>query len=70
MLEFDMTAFVARNATESIGFIKTEADAPLTDWLVQLGKEYISIPTDVYELGAYVGPRPFPSFPRFCSPVP
>ena len=67
MLEFDMTAFVTRNATESIGFIKTEADAALTDWLVQLGKEYISIPTGVYELGAYVGLRPSPSFFFFAS---
>jgi bacterial leucyl aminopeptidase len=45
-----MTAFVARNATESIGFIKTEADKALTQWAVNLSKEYISIPTDVYEL--------------------
>lgn len=70
MLEFDMTAFIARNATESIGFIKTEADAALTDWLVELGKEYISIPTGVYELGAYVGPRPFSSFSLRLLPVP
>jgi len=47
----DMTAFIARNATETIGFIKTQADAPLTDWLLKLSKEYISIPADIYEIG-------------------
>lgn len=50
MLEFDMTAYVSRNATESIGFIKTDADAALTKWAVDLSTEYISIPTSVYEL--------------------
>lgn len=45
-----MTAFIARNATESIGFIKTDADAPLTKWAVDLSTHYISIPTSVYEL--------------------
>ena len=45
-----MTAFVARNSTASIGFIKTEADEALTKWAVGLSKEYISIPTHVYEL--------------------
>lgn len=45
-----MTAFIAKNATESIGFIKTDADAPLTKWAVDLSTEYISIPTSVYEL--------------------
>ncbi|KAF3763322.1 Zn-dependent exopeptidase [Cryphonectria parasitica EP155] len=50
MMEFDMTAFIARNATESIGFIKTDADAPLTKWAVELSEAYISIPTSVYEL--------------------
>ncbi|KAK2041985.1 peptidase family M28 [Colletotrichum somersetense] len=50
MLEFDMTAFIARNATESIGFIKTDADAPLTKWAVALGEEYVNITTSVYEL--------------------
>lgn len=49
-----MTAFVARNATESMGFIETEADAPLTEWALELAKEYISIPTDVYTLPGYV----------------
>ncbi|KZL79774.1 peptidase family m28 [Colletotrichum incanum] len=50
MMEFDMTAFIARNATESIGFIKTDADAPLTRWAVDLSEEYINITTSVYEL--------------------
>ncbi|KAK6209000.1 hypothetical protein LQW54_006748 [Pestalotiopsis sp. IQ-011] len=55
MMEFDMTAYVARNATESIGFIKTQADAPLTEWAHKLAKEYISIASDVYELGPNAG---------------
>ncbi|PYH48310.1 peptidase [Aspergillus saccharolyticus JOP 1030-1] len=55
MLEFDMTAFVARNSTEEIGFIVTEADAALTNWTVNLSREYISIPTEAYELGAGAG---------------
>ncbi|KAF6832150.1 peptidase family m28 [Colletotrichum musicola] len=50
MMEFDMTAFIARNATESIGFIKTDADAPLTKWAADLSTEYINITTSVYEL--------------------
>lgn len=49
-----MTAFVARNATESIGFIETEADAPLTKWAVNLAKEYITIPAHIYKLPGYI----------------
>ncbi|KUI64257.1 Leucine aminopeptidase 1 [Cytospora mali] len=55
MMEFDMTAFIGRNATESIGFIKTNADPPLTKWAVELSTEYISIPTSVYELDPRAG---------------
>jgi leucyl aminopeptidase len=47
-----MTAFIANNATETIGFIETEADPPLTKWAAKLAREYISIPSDVYKLGA------------------
>jgi len=51
MLEFDMTAYVARNSSpESIGLIKTEADDALTLWVLGLSKEYISIPSAVYGL--------------------
>jgi bacterial leucyl aminopeptidase len=46
-----MTAYVARNATESIGFVITEADSALTNWTVKLSEEYISIPAKIYELG-------------------
>jgi leucyl aminopeptidase len=46
-----MTAFIARNATESIGFIRTQADTALTDWSLALSKGYISVPADIYELG-------------------
>ena len=45
-----MTAFIARNATETIGFIETMADESLTEWAANLSKEYISIPTKVYTL--------------------
>ncbi|KAH8804604.1 peptidase family M28 [Xylogone sp. PMI_703] len=55
MMEFDMTAFIARNATESIGFIITQADAALTNWTLNLSREYISIPSEVYELGPNAG---------------
>ena len=48
----DMTAFIARNTTETISFISTQADAALTDWMVKLSKEYISIPAEVYKLAA------------------
>lgn len=47
-----MTAFIARNATESIGFIKTQADGALTEWLLKLSKEYVSIPAGIFELSA------------------
>lgn len=46
----DMTAFIATNATESIGFIVTESDKALTNWSVNLSQKYISIPTEVYDL--------------------
>ncbi|KAH6638675.1 peptidase family M28 [Truncatella angustata] len=55
MMEFDMTAYIARNSTESIGFIKTQADDALTYWALKLAKEYISIESDVYELGPNAG---------------
>jgi len=47
-----MTAFVARNANETLGILSTQADPALTNWTVKLANEYISIPTKVYELGA------------------
>ena len=49
-----MTAFVKRNSTESVGLIETEADASLTEWTLDLAKEYISIPAEVYKLPGYV----------------
>ncbi|KAG5982550.1 hypothetical protein E4U55_001737 [Claviceps digitariae] len=55
MIEFDMTAFVARNATESIGFIETQADAPLTKWASDLANEYLSIPAKIYKLPGGAG---------------
>ena len=49
-----MTAYIDRNATESIGFIRTQSDGPLTNWTLDLAKEYISIPAHIYDLSAYV----------------
>ncbi|KAH8882467.1 Zn-dependent exopeptidase [Thozetella sp. PMI_491] len=68
MLEFDMTAFIARNATESIGLIKTQADAPLTDWMLNLAKEYSSIASDVFELGPNAG-SDYMSYTRLNYPA-
>jgi bacterial leucyl aminopeptidase len=47
-----MTGFVSRNATESVIFIKTNADGPLTEWVLKLAKEYTSIKSNIYELPA------------------
>ncbi|TWU76152.1 hypothetical protein ED733_001274 [Metarhizium rileyi] len=55
MMEFDMTAFIANNATESIGFIETEADAPLTKWAAELANAYVSIPAKIYKLPSGAG---------------
>jgi len=46
-----MTAFVARNATESMGILSTQSDPALTNWTVKLAEEYISIPARIYDLG-------------------
>jgi hypothetical protein len=46
-----MTAFIAKNSTESIVLVKTEADPELTDWCAKLAKEYIPLPVQVAELG-------------------
>ncbi|OAQ95832.1 hypothetical protein LLEC1_01370 [Akanthomyces lecanii] len=50
MLEFDMTAFIAKNATESIGIIETSADKALTKWVLGLAQEYSNIDSAVYQL--------------------
>ncbi|GAP86703.1 putative peptidase family M28 [Rosellinia necatrix] len=56
MLEFDMTAYIARNSTpESVGLIDTDADDALTAWVVSLAEEYISIPAAVYSLSPGAG---------------
>ncbi|RQM04732.1 hypothetical protein DH86_00004261, partial [Scytalidium sp. 3C] len=69
MMEFDMTAFIARNATESIGFIITQADAALTNWTLGLSREYISIPSDVYELGPSNAGSDYMSYTRLNYPA-
>jgi leucyl aminopeptidase len=55
----DMTAFLARNATKSIGFIKIPADAAITNRTVKLSKECVSIPAEIYELARQVDTFPF-----------
>ncbi|ORX38701.1 peptidase family M28 [Kockovaella imperatae] len=47
MMEFDMTAFIFRNATESINFIIEQSNSNLTNWAVDLSKEYIDLTTRV-----------------------
>lgn len=47
-----MTAFVAKNATESIGLIRSDADPALTGWIEALAQEYSSLPVGIYELAA------------------
>ncbi|KAH8658199.1 hypothetical protein BX600DRAFT_500185 [Xylariales sp. PMI_506] len=67
MMEFDATAYIAHNATESIGFIRTEADSALTDWAVNLSNEYISIPALVSALEGSAG-SDYMSFTKFGYP--
>ncbi|OJJ42332.1 hypothetical protein ASPZODRAFT_77068 [Penicilliopsis zonata CBS 506.65] len=52
MIQFDMTAFIARNATEIIAVISTETNEALTNWTLNLSKEYISIPSEMHPFGA------------------
>ncbi|KAH8645776.1 peptidase [Xylariales sp. PMI_506] len=68
MMEFDMTAYIARDANESIGFIRTQADSALTDWAVGLATEYISIPAKVYDLGPNAG-SDYMSFTKLNYPA-
>lgn len=55
-----MVAFLARNSTESIGLIDSNADAALVNWTVSLAKEYSEIPAKVYTLPEYVVALSFP----------
>ncbi|KAJ5085262.1 Zn-dependent exopeptidase [Penicillium argentinense] len=50
-----MTAFIGRNATDTIGFIHTESEEELTKWAVSLSKKYISIPTKAYDMSCGIG---------------
>nr|XP_031858973.1 uncharacterized protein CI109_005641 [Kwoniella shandongensis]KAA5526045.1 hypothetical protein CI109_005641 [Kwoniella shandongensis] len=67
MLEFDMVAWIAKNATESITLVKTEADMPLTNWVAKLSKEYIDLPIKIRELGR--GGSDYMSFSNFGFPA-
>ena len=49
-----MTAFIARNATESVGIIESQSNPALTNWTYNLAKEYMSIDAGVYSLPGYV----------------
>ncbi|WVW78073.1 hypothetical protein I302_100024 [Kwoniella bestiolae CBS 10118] len=55
MIEFDMTAFVARNTTPHIFLLENDADDNLTKWVVKLAKEYVDIPVNTSSLGAGAG---------------
>ncbi|WVQ98385.1 hypothetical protein IAU59_005508 [Kwoniella sp. CBS 9459] len=54
MIEFDMTAFVARNTTPHIVLLENDADDSLSKWVVKLAKEYADIPVkaSILEPGA------------------
>ncbi|OCF40862.1 hypothetical protein I317_05312 [Kwoniella heveanensis CBS 569] len=55
MIEFDMTAFVARNTTPHIVLLENDADDSLTKWVVKLAEEYADIPVKTSSLGAGAG---------------
>ncbi|KAF9218846.1 Zn-dependent exopeptidase [Gyrodon lividus] len=44
MLQFDMTAYVPKDATPTVTFITTDVDTPLTNWTMVLASEYSSSP--------------------------
>ena len=50
-----MTAFIHRNATESINFITDEANSELTVWAAELSKNYVDVYTRVTTLGPSSG---------------
>jgi leucyl aminopeptidase len=68
MMEFDMTAFVARNATESISFIITDSDKNLTNWAIGVVDEYLTIPALVNELPSGAG-SDYMSWTQFGYPA-
>ncbi|KAL7419745.1 hypothetical protein Q5752_005661 [Cryptotrichosporon argae] len=68
MLEFDMTAFIARNATESITLVSTQADDKLTEWTAGLAREYSTLEVAVRELGPDAG-SDYMSFTRLGFPA-
>ncbi|WVF69440.1 hypothetical protein IAT40_004217 [Kwoniella sp. CBS 6097] len=55
MIEFDMTAFVARNTTPHIVLLENDADDSLTKWVVKLAEEYVDIPVKTSSLGHGAG---------------
>ncbi|KAG6379929.1 hypothetical protein JVT61DRAFT_10496 [Boletus reticuloceps] len=44
MIQFDMTAYVPKDAEPTVTFITTDVDTPLTDWAMKLATEYTSSP--------------------------
>ncbi|WRT64463.1 uncharacterized protein IL334_001395 [Kwoniella shivajii] len=55
MIEFDMTAFVARNTTPHIVLLENDADDKLTNWVIKLAEEYVDLPVNVSTLGPGAG---------------
>lgn len=49
-----MTAFIAHNSTEKVAIIKSEADEPLSNWALDLAKEYMSIDSGIFGWGVSV----------------
>ncbi|KAG5921183.1 hypothetical protein E4U53_003826 [Claviceps sorghi] len=68
MLNLDMTAFVARNATETVGLVQTQADAPLTQRATDLANEYLSIPAKIYKMQSDAG-SDYMSFTKLGYPA-
>jgi bacterial leucyl aminopeptidase len=50
MLQLDMTAFIAKNATEKIAVLQTGDLQPLVNWTLGLSKEYIPLETKLSKL--------------------
>ncbi|KAF8837815.1 Zn-dependent exopeptidase [Paxillus ammoniavirescens] len=55
MIQFDMTAYVPKDATPTVTFITTDVDTPLTNWSMALASEYSSSPVAGAKLFAGAG---------------
>ncbi|KAK8853035.1 hypothetical protein IAR55_003736 [Kwoniella newhampshirensis] len=68
MLEFDGVGFIAKNATESIALVISNADAPLTNWIANLSSTYIDLPVKIRELDPRAS-SDYESFTRLGFPA-